>query len=260
MFDFITQHRSIRRYTDAPVSSELLENILEAGFRASSSGNMQGASVVVVQEKALREKLYVPLMEQDMVLEAPCFVVFCADFRRMRRWLALRDAPLNFDNIKNFMVGAIDATLVSQNVALAAESAGLGICYLGSTLANCHLLVELLELPKYVVPVVGFTLGYPAEDPPKRDRLPLNGLIHWEKYQDPSDEELLDIYSQREIKGWERYNQTPDLKEKIEQAGVKNLAQVYTMVKYPQKDHLVFSQNIVNTLKKQGFWNFGSQD
>ena len=104
-----------------------LTEVLDAGVRASSSGNMQTYSIIVTRDRALREQLYEPHMEQEMVLDAPALLTFCADFRRMRHWLRLSAAPDNFDNFMSFMIAAIDATLVSQNVALAAEARGLGL-------------------------------------------------------------------------------------------------------------------------------------
>jgi nitroreductase len=121
LLEAIRQHRSIRRYRPDPVPEELLEEILQTGLRASSSGNMQAFSVVVTKDPELRRQLYQPHMQQAMVLEAPVLLTFCADFHRMRRWLALSEAPDGFDNFMSFMVAAIDAVLVAQNVALAAE-------------------------------------------------------------------------------------------------------------------------------------------
>ncbi len=178
----IHQHRSIRKYKADPVSDELLTKILNAGLRASSSGNMQTYSIIVTRDLALRKRLYIPHKKQSMVLDAPVLLTFCADFHRMRHWLKISNAPDNFDNFMSFMVAAIDAILVSQNVALAAESEGLGICYMGSTLANCDEIGNILQLPNNVVPVVGFSLGYPDESPAPRDRLPLEGLVHYETY------------------------------------------------------------------------------
>lgn len=251
--DVIHNHTSIRQYEDREVSQELLEEILDAGIRASSSGNMQTYSIVVTRDKELREKLYKPHMEQSMVLDAPVLLTFCADFNRMRKWLALNDAPDQFDNFMSFMIGAIDATLVSQNCALAAEEAGLGICYMGSTLANCDQIGEFLNLPPNVVPVVGFSLGSPAEKPAPRDRLPKHGLVHYEQYQDYSDEDILEIYQERDKKGWERYMSVPKLKEMTEELGLKNLAQIYTIAKYTKKSHQEFSQAVLNYLEKQNF-------
>ncbi|MFN2125597.1 MAG: nitroreductase family protein [Candidatus Promineifilaceae bacterium] len=251
----IHKHRSIRRYKPDPIPDDLLETILEAGIRASSSGNMQTYSIIVTRDRELREALYEPHMEQEMVLDAPVLLTFCADFHRMRRWLTINNAPDNFDNFMSFMIAAIDATLVSQNVALAAESFGLGICYMGSTLANCDKIGRLLKLPPNVVPVVGYSLGYPDEDPAPRDRLPLDGLVHRETYQDYSDERIREIYHDRDQKGWERYMSYPRLRKRIEGSGVENLAQIYTRLKYTRESHQEFSQTVLDYLAEQDFLN-----
>jgi nitroreductase len=253
--EVIHGHRSIREYEDRDVSQELLDRILDAGIRASSSGNMQSYSIVVTRDKELRKKLYSAHMEQSMVVDAQVLITFCADFNRMRKWLSLNDAPVHFDNYMSFMIGAIDATLTSQNCALAAENEGLGICYMGSTLANCDEIGELLNLPENVVPVVGFSLGYPAEDPAQRDRLPQHGLVHYEQYQDYSDEDIKEIYNERNEKGWERYMANPKLKEMTERLGLKNLAQIYTIAKYTKESHQEFSQTVLNYLERQNFMN-----
>jgi hypothetical protein len=216
---------------------------------------MQTYSIIVTRDKGLREQLYKAHFEQNMVLDAPILLTFCADFHRMRQWLRISNAPDNFDNFMSFMIAAIDAILVSQNVALAAESVGLGICYLGSTLSNCDQVGRILELPDNVVPVVGFSLGYPDEDPALRDRLPLDGLVHYETYQDYSDERIAEIYHEREVKGWERYMSYPRLRRMIIDSGVENLAQVYTEVKYSRESHQSFSERILNYLEEQDFMN-----
>jgi len=249
------KHRSIREYRPNPVPETLLQDILCAGIRASSSGNMQTYSIIVTRDRALREQLYEPHMEQDMVLDAPILLTFCADFHRMRRWLKISNAPDNFDNFMSFMISAIDAILVSQNVALAAESQGLGICYIGSTLANCDQIGRILKLPHNVVPVVGFSLGYPDEDPALRDRLPLDGLVHYETYEDYTDQRICDIYRMREVNGWDRYMGFPELRQLIEESGVENLAQVYTILKYTRESHRDFSRNLLDYLAGQEFMN-----
>ncbi|AJR06483.1 NADPH-dependent oxidoreductase [Photobacterium gaetbulicola] len=248
-------HRSIRQYSEQPVSDDVLQQILQAGIRASSSGNMQSYSIIVTKDKGRREALFEPHMQQNMVVDAPVLLTFCADFRRMKKWLAINDAQPNFDNFMSFMIAAIDATLVSQNVAIAAEAKGLGLCYMGSTLANCDKIGEILELPPGVVPVVGYSLGYADEAPDIRDRLPLDGLIHNETYHDHSDEEIKAIYHQRETDGWNRYMSYPELKAKIEASDVKNLAQIYTSLKYTRESHIGFSETVLHYLEKQGFMN-----
>jgi nitroreductase len=253
LFETIHGHRSIRRYKPDPVADDLLDRVLRAGTRASSSGNMQTYSIVISQDRGMREKLFWPHMEQEMVRQAPVVLTFCADFRRMRKWLRLNDAPDNFDDLFAFLVAAIDAILVSQNVALAAEAEGLGICYMGSTLANADQIGHILELPEGVMPVVGFVLGWPDEDPDRRDRLPLDGLVHYETYEDHSDERIREIYRERDKAGWDRYMSIPRLRELIEEAGVENLAQIYTVVKYTRTGHAQYTKTVLDYLRKQGF-------
>jgi len=255
----IHQHRSIRKYKPDPVSDDILDKILNAGIRTSSSGNMQTYSIIVTQDPDLRNQLLEPHLQQSMVIDAPVLLTFCADFHRMRRWLNISDAPDNFDNYFSFMVGAIDAILVSQTVALAAESLGLGICFLGSTFANADQIGSILNLPKNVVPVTGFSLGYPAEDPDLRDRLPLSGLIHKEKYQSTKDDDILKIYQDREKKGWLRYMQSRRLKELAQKLGVENLAQLYTVVKYTKSSHQEYSNKLLDYLSLQDFMNNSPQ-
>lgn len=253
--ELLQQRRSIRAFKPDPVDPELLQEILEMGIHTSSSGNMQSYSVVVTRDPAIRQALHEPHMNQNMVLDAPVLLTFCADVRRMRRWVKLSGAADSFDNFMSFMVAAIDAVLVSQTVALAAEARGLGICYMGSTLANCDQIGPILKLPENVVPVVGFSLGHPAEDPAPRDRLPIDGLVHEETYRDDSDEAILEIYRERETRGRERYMGFARLRRMIEESGVTNLAQVYTQLKYTRESHQEFSRRILDYLASQDYMN-----
>ncbi len=253
VIDQIKGHRSIRKYLNKEVPEDLLEQVLLAGTMASSSGNMQAYSIIVTKDQRIKEELMEAHFHQPMVKEAPVLVTFCADFRRMRKWLELSDAPMNFDNMMSFMIASIDATLVSQNVALAAESAGLGICYMGTTLASCDQVGKILDCPEFVVPVVGFSLGYPDEAPAERKRLPMKTLVHHEKFKDYQSSDILEAYSEREILGWKRYMEVEELREQVESSGVKNLAQIYTKLKYTRESHIGYSKTIQNYLMESGF-------
>ena len=193
-YDVINSHRSIRKYKKTLIPQEVLERILSAGARASSSGNMQPYSIIVTKDEEVKKELLPHHFDQTMVTDAPVLLTFCSDFHRMRLWLESNEAPENFDNLMSFLIGMIDATLASQNVALAAEAEGLGICYMGTTLASNKEISKVLELPNHVVPVVGFSLGYPDEEPEVRDRLPMDAIVHYEKYQDYSRPRIQQIY------------------------------------------------------------------
>lgn len=251
----IRSHRSIRKYQKRQVPKKILTEILDAGMQASTSGNMQAYSVIVTTDEELKKELYPLHFNQDMVLEAPVFLTFCADFNRMRIWLDKNEAPPNFDNMMSFLIGMIDATLYSQNVALAAESLGLGICYLGTTLANNKEIAKVLKLPSQVVPVVGFSLGYPDEVINSRDRLPLEAIIHDQIYRNYAAEQVSSYYADKERTSFQRYLDDKELCQRLKEHEVKNLAQVYTKMKYTRESHVQYSASVLECLVGQGFMN-----
>lgn len=253
IIEHMKKHRSIRKYKDQDVSENDLKTILEAGISASSSGNMQSYSIIVTRNREIKKRMQKAHFDQSMLMDAPVFLTFCADFNRMRLWLADSNAPMNFDNFMSFMIASIDAILVSQNVALAAESLGLGVCYMGTTMASCEEIGTVLGCPSHVVPVVGFSLGYPDEAPSERKRLPLRGLVHNEVYQNYSIDDVRDIYRERETEGFKRYMENPELKELILKSEVVNLAQVYTKLKYTRESHIEYSKIVTDYLKKSMF-------
>jgi nitroreductase len=240
-------HRSIRKYSDKPVSDETLDRILMAASRASTTGNMQVYSIIVTQDAELRKQLWEAHFKQGMVLEAPVHLTFCADFNRFSQWCSARKADPGYDNFLSFLTGAIDAVLASQNAALAAEAEGLGICYLGTVTWMAGRMIEILRLPKLVVPVASLVIGYPAEEPPLTDRLPMKGIIHHETYTDYDSAAIDGIYAERE-----------SLKETIELLKInrtETLAQVFTDKRYTRKDNRFFSSAFLKVLNAQGFMN-----
>lgn len=247
MFDTILNHRSIRKYTGEPVPAVVLDYILEAGTRASTTGNMQVYSVIVSTEDSIKEELSPCHFNQPMVKEAPLVLTFCADFNRFNKWCRLRKAEPGYDNFLSFMTAAIDALLVAQNVCIAAEDAGLGVCYLGTTIYTAEKIIEILDLPKGVVPVTTLTLGYPDEKPEQTDRLPLEAVIHREKYNDYSDSDIENFYREKElIKSYQEF---------VKENNKETLAQVFTDIRYKKSDNILFSNNLSDILQKQGFMN-----
>jgi len=241
----ILNHRSIRKYKNQPVSDEVLNQILEAGIRASTTGNMQVYSIIVTKDEENKKKLCDYHFKQSMILEAPVLLTFCADFNRFNEWCKQRQAEPGYNNFLSFFTAAIDALLVAQNVALAAESLGLGICYLGTTTYMADKFIEFFNLPEGVVPITALTLGYPAEIPELTDRLPLSGVIHNEKYQDYKPADIDEIYSLKES-----LTLTKNL---IQENKLETLAQIFTQKRYTKKDNEFFSDKLLEVIKKQGF-------
>src|SRR5574344_425296 len=165
MINTIMNHKSIRKYTQQEISDKLLTEILEAGTRASNTGNMQVYSIVVSRSEEIKNALAPAHFNQPMITNAPVVLTFCADFNRFKLWCRQRNAEPGYDNFESFITAAIDASLVAQNVCLAAEAKGLGICYLGTTTYNPDKIIETLKLPQGVVPITTVTLGYPDETP-----------------------------------------------------------------------------------------------
>ncbi len=243
----LNEHRTIRKYTRQEVPETLLNAILQAGTRASTTGNMQVYSVVVTRNKEMKEKLSPCHFNQPMIKEAPVVLTFCADFNRFNKWCRQRKAKPGYDNFLSFVTAAIDALLVAQNVCVAAENEGLGICYLGTTTYMAEPIIDILDLPAGVVPVTTVTLGYPAENPPLTDRLPLEAVIHQEKYRDYSEEEINSYYAEKEA--------LASSKQFVDENNLETLAQVFTDVRYKKTDNELFSEKLLEVLRKQGFLN-----
>ena len=169
---------TIRKYKPEEIPAEILDQIIEAGTRASTTGNMQVYSIIVTTDHTIKEALSPCHFNQPMVTEAPVVMTFCADFNRFNKWCALRKAVPGYDNFLSFMTAAIDALLVAQNVCIAAEDFGLGICYLGTTTYMADKIIDILDLPSGVIPVTTVTIGYPDESPGLTDRLPMEAVVH----------------------------------------------------------------------------------
>jgi len=223
----------------------LLDRILTAGTRTSTTGNMQVYSIIVTRDAAMKERLAPAHFSQPMVTEAPVVLTFCADFNRFNKWCRQREASPGYDNFLSFMTAAIDALLVAQTVCNAAEEEGLGICYLGTTTYNADKIIEVLDLPSGVVPVTTVTMGWPAEIPEQVDRLPLDGVVHRERYRDYTPAMIDDLYREKEAR--------KDNLGFISENNKKTLAQVFTDVRYRKEDNEYFSGVLLDVLRKQGF-------
>lgn len=243
----ILEHKTIRNYKSDPIPEEILEKILEAGFRASTTGNMQVYSIIVSRDDQKRKELCRLHFNQKMVEQAPVLLTFCADFNRFSKWCRQREAEPGYNNFLSFFTAAIDALLAAQNVCVAAESFGLGICYLGTTIYQADKLIEFFNLPDGVVPITTVVVGYPNEDPEQADRLPAHGLLHYEKYNEYSAEEIDRIYHEKENLA---------LTEKlIKENQLDNLAQIFVYKRYTKKDNLHFSKVFLDAIADQGFMN-----
>ncbi|MGE5339707.1 MAG: nitroreductase family protein [Gemmatimonadota bacterium] len=251
----LNRHRSIRQYKPDPVDPKLVEAVCaDAIAGASSSGNLNAVSLVLTRDVERKRRLYELHFNQPMVLQAPLAITFCADWFRTREWLRRRGARDNFNNLIGWHVAAFDAIIVAQNACLGFEAHGLGICYMGTTLHSMGEIADFLELPDTCLPVTTIVVGWPDEDPARRDRLPLAALLHEERYRRPDGDAIDAIYERREELGWNRYMSMPELKARMQQHGVTSLAQFYTSeIKYDPDAFRADSARLRATLEERHF-------
>jgi len=245
MLNEIKEHRSIRKYTDKQIPKDVMDSILNAAIRASNTGNMQVYSIVVTTDSKIKDELAPTHFNQPMVKNAPAILTFCADFNRFNKWCRQRNAEPGYDNFLSFLTAAIDAIIAAQNACIEAQANGLGICYLGTAIYNADKIIDILNLPKGVIPVTAVTIGYPAETPELTDRLPVKAVVHYEKYNDFTTEDINKLYEEKEAR--------EDNKQFIEENNKETLAQVFTDVRYPLANNEHFSEVLFGVLKKQGF-------
>ncbi|MGO2460399.1 MAG: oxygen-insensitive NADPH nitroreductase [Ewingella sp.] len=199
--DLLRSHRSIRSFTDQPITDEQPEAILSATQGASTSSFLQCSSIIRITDPALREKLVEFTGGQKYVASAAEFWVFCADFNRNQQINPQAELGL----AEQLLLGCVDTALLAQNAMTAAESLGLGGVFIGGIRNQVEEVIGLLKLPKFVMPLFGMCIGHPAQDHQVKPRMPQSMLVHENSYQplNPQtlaeyDEQLAAYYLQRD--------------------------------------------------------------
>lgn len=243
--EIINRHVTVRKYRNKDVSDDLLQDIIYSGTRASTTGNMQVYSIIITKDQEMKRKLAPLHFNQPVAINAPVLLTFIADFNRFSKWCEYNKAEPGYSNFLSFYTASIDALLVAQNVCIAAESEGLGICYLGTTTYNAREIIEIMELPRLTFPVTTVAIGYPDECPGLTDRLPLEAVVHYEKYLDYKRDKINELYFYKES--------LDSMKQFVKENNKETLAQVFTDVRYPRSDNEYFSEKMLQVLKEQGF-------
>lgn len=237
--------RTVRKYTSQDVGEELLNRLMTEAARTQTMGNLQLYSVIVTRSAELKEKLAPAHFNQPMVKQAPVVLTICADFNRTSTWAKCRNAEPGYDNFLSFINAATDALLYCQTFCNLADEEGLGYCYLGTTVYMPKQIIEVLGLPRLVFPVATITLGWPDEQPALSDRLPLESIIHEERYEDYTPERIDRFYIAKE--------QLPENQEFVRINNKETLAQIFTDIRYTRKDNEAMSAGLIEALRQQGF-------
>lgn len=242
----IQERRTIRKYTEEPVSDELLDCLLEQASHTQTMGNLQLYSVIVTREPDMKRQLSPAHYGQPMVEQAPVVLTFCADFRRTTDWANCRKANPGYDNTLSFTNAMTDALLMCQTFCSLAEEKGLGLCFLGTTIYNAQQIIDILQLPPLTFPVATITLGWPAEEGTVSDRLPVQAFVHHEKYVPYTPERIDEFYSQKES--------LPENQKFVEINNKETLAQVFTDIRYTRQTNESISYDLSEAIRSQGFY------
>ena len=241
----LLSHRSIRSYKNKPVEDEQLEQIIKAVQAAPSWINGQQVSIIAIKDPVRKKKFSELCGGQKHIEEAPIFLVFCSDFYRAYLSSKFENAPFSVpENIDTLLVGATDVGIALEAAITASESLGLGTVCIGGIRRNLDKVIKELNLPSYVLPIAGLCVGYPAEDPGLKPRLPVQAVYHSETYKHDIQDEL------------EAYNQVYSdyLSERSQgrQTGTwtKAVASFYSRIYYQGIDEAINQQMLTNRDKK----------
>jgi len=249
VIDCLMNHRSIRKFKSKPIEPEKLDLILNAGIRAATAGNLQPYSMVVVDDIEKKRALFGGRGgRDDAPFYRPIWIIALVDQYRMKRWLELNDAPFYNDRICNVLISFWDAIIALHNMVVAAESLGLGTCYIGNVLSFD--IQRVLETPEYVFPAGMVMIGYPDESPELRPRLPLQAVVHRNSYHLPTDDEIRAFYREKD-KEWEELPE--ERKRYFEKRGITNKAQERTIGHYTERFIMGESKKILENLEKAKF-------
>ena len=180
--ELLKGHRSIRQFQNRLIQPDLFQDLIKAGQAAASSNFFQAVTIIRVTVLKKLAKLASLANNQPYVETAAEFLVFCADMNRAASCCDLHGAEANTGFTEQFIIATVDAALVAQNIVVASESAGLGICYIGALRNNPSEVSTVLDLPHDTYPVFGLCLGWPDQDPEVKPRLPIDVVLRENSY------------------------------------------------------------------------------
>jgi len=166
----IFDRQSIRKFQNRDIPADLLLKVLSAGNAAPTAGNLQARDFIIVKDSKTKKLVAEAAMNQNFIADAPVVIIVCANYPRSMRVYGE----------KGKLYAEQDATAAIENILIAACAVGLGATWVGAFYESK--ISAILEIPEFSKPVAVIPMGYPAEDPDKKSRYPVEELIHWEKW------------------------------------------------------------------------------
>ena len=189
----LKERKSVRVFADRPIPSEEISAILEAAVNAPTAGNQQFYTILHITDPQLKAQLAESCDHQPFIAKAPLVLVFCADFRKWYNTFLQYGCDPRKPGVGDLMLAVSDTNIAAQNAVVAAQSLGIGSCYIGDIMENAEQQRQLLSLPPYVFPAAMLVFGYPTEqqlEHPKPPRSAMHHIVHENGYRDMNAQEL----------------------------------------------------------------------
>jgi nitroreductase len=271
--ELINKRSSCRNFDNREVSDKLLKEVIEAGLKTPSAGNMQLTSIVKITDKKMKKRLSELSFGQKYVEKAPVNLLVCIDYNRMTRMSEMELTPLEGkDEFLEFWMSMLDAGIMAQNLCLASESTGLKSIYIGNVISHLGELKKMFNLPKHVVPVVLICLGHPKSDKRPTRKQTYEMAVHDEMYHQPSDDKIRENFNTL-YKNWkitaseemlesfeEQCNRVEgsDFAKKAmdqikENGSTLNMYQYFQGIFYQKPEDIMNNKDYRDFMKEQGF-------
>lgn len=273
VYDVIMRRRTVRSFLDTPVEEERVQQLLDAAIQAPSGGNIQPISIIRIEKPESRDKLAKLAVNQPWVAKAPLCLLFCIDFHRTGKWAEAEGASYGGEKaLMSFLLAYADVFCSAENAVLCATSLGLGTVYIGMVLAAMTEIRSEFGLPDKVVPVVALCVGYPKKIPAGITKLPKAAMVHSERYEEKSPEDLKQLYREKygdltaDVKKYfERtYQEALEMDEQsrpgftdkvarlMARMEVGNAAQLLFKMRYPDEAMKRMGESIIKSLREAG--------
>jgi nitroreductase len=276
LYDLIMKRRSTRNFKEQRIPENIIQQLLDAANNAPSGGNIQPLSVILVQKPDARKELAEMVGDQPWVKNAPLSMIFCIDFHRIKKWTSMFETDFKGENaFSHFLIAYADLMCAAQNVVILAQGHGLGSVYIGTILDVIDRARKYFAIPKYVLPMMVLSIGYPKSIPKSVPKLKRDVIAHREKYKELSDDEIKkafeDKYGNFE-ENVERYlhriyieaveaekQQKPEwadmesIKKEMKKLNIKNNAQFLFKLRYPSEEMIKMNEDLIRAFKNAGF-------
>jgi nitroreductase len=268
------KRRSIRNFEDEKIPVHIIEKLLDAANNAPSGGNIQPISIILVQEVEGRKELSDIVGNQPWVKNAPLSMVFCIDFHRIKLWASMFDVDYKGERaILAFLIAYADLLCAAQNVVILAESYGLGSVYVGTIQSNIDRARKYFLTPKYVLPMMVLSIGYPKSVPKNIPKLKRDVIVHKEKYKVLSDADVKTAFEDKygtfddnaekyfekafievlEADKQQEQSWTELVKKEMKKLDIRNNAQFLFKLRYPSEVMIKMNKSLIHAFKDVGF-------